>query len=279
MFGYVTINQNEMKVKDYGRYRAFYCGLCYCLKKKYGLIGQSLLSYDVTFLDVLINAMYEEPLTELNKTCIVHPGRRHRILYNSITFYCADMSVLLSYYKALDDINDSRLPKRAVSRALYRAYRKVEAVYPEQCRIVRECVTKLSLCENEKEYDLDKVAGLTGTMLAAVFAYKNDEWRDEMERVGFYLGKFVYLMDAYDDLKGDIKAGRYNIWEGYMHRMDFEAYVENSLTLMMSDCAREFEKLPIVQDTEILRNIIYSGVWTKYMKIKRKQIKEAEDDT
>ena len=279
MFGYVNINQNELKVKDFNRYRSFYCGLCYCLKKKYGLVGQSILSYDLTFLDLLINALYEDPLVNIKRGCLVHPGRRHEMVFNSITSYVADMSVVLAYYNALDDINDNKkLRNKAVPKALAKAYGKVEKAYPAQCRAVKESIAELADCERMRIYDIDKVSGLTGKILSTVFAYKDDEWRDEMERMGFYLGKFIYLMDAYEDLEEDVKAKRYNVWMPYKNRPDFDAYVENTLVLMMGDCAREFEKLPIVQDTEILRNIIYSGVWNKFMQMKEKQQKEVEDD-
>ena len=279
MFGYVTINKNELKVRDYNRYRTFYCGLCHCLKKKYGIIGQSILSYDLTFLDILINALYEDPLTDIRKSCLVHPGRRHEMVFNEITDYVADISVILTYYKALDDIEDEKkLRKKTVSKALSKAFRKAAAAYPDKARLVRDCVEKLASCEKIREYDVDKVSGLTGRMLSGIFPYRDDEWKGEMEKVGFYLGKFIYLMDAYEDLEDDLKHGRYNVWRPEMNRVDFDAYVENTLTLMMGDCAKAFEKLPIIQDIDILRNIIYSGVWTRYAAIQNKKQKGASED-
>ena len=279
MFGYVTINKNELKVRDYNRYRTFYCGLCYCLKKKYGIVGQSILSYDLTFLDILINALYEDPLIDIKKSCLVHPGRRHEMVFNEITDYVADISVILSYYKAVDDLEDNRsLRGKTVSKALSKAFNRAASAYPDKARTVRDCVGKLGFYEKSREYDVDKVAGVTGKMLAAIFPYRDDEWKDEMEKVGFYLGKFIYLMDAYEDLEDDLKHKRYNVWRPVMNRNDFEAYVENTLTLMMGDCAKAFEKLPIIQDVDILRNIIYSGVWTKYAAMQNKRQKEVTED-
>ncbi len=280
MFGYVTINKNELKVRDYNRYRTFYCGLCHCLKRKYGVIGQSILSYDLTFLDILINALYEEPLTDIKKGCLVHPGRRHEMVFNDITDYVADISVILSYYKAVDDIEDKKLRKKTVSKALFKAFSRAASEHPDKARAVRDCVEELASYERMREYDIDKVAGVTGKMLSAVFPYRDDEWKDEMEQVGFYLGKFIYLMDAYDDIEDDLKHMRYNVWRPKINRIDFDAYVENTLTLMMGDCAKAFEKLPIIQDVDILRNIIYSGVWTRYAAIQNKKQKgETEDDS
>ena len=87
-------------------------------------------------------------------------------------------------------------------------------------------------------------------------------------------------MDAYEDLEKDRKKKAYNPWTPYLGRLDFDALVENTLTLMISDAAREFERLPILTDVEILRNILYSGVWKRYqiVKTKRENAKEKAED-
>jgi len=278
LFGYVICNKNEMKIRDYETYRSYYCGLCHTLLKRYGRKGQALLSYDLTFLNILLESLYEEPLTERKERCIVHPVGKHHMVYNEITEYTADMCVLLTYYKLLDDWKDEHsVPRRAGAQALAGAVRKIEKLYPGQARAVRECISQLSVYEKKNESDLDKVAGLTGHMLAEVFSYRSDEWTDEMQMVGFYLGKYIYLVDAYVDLKKDVKKGSYNVWKHYVHRKDFDALVENTLTMMMSECARFFERLPIVQNDEILRNILYSGVWVRYNSCKEKEIKGAKE--
>ena len=138
-------------------------------------------------------------------------------------------------------------------------------------------VEALAAAEDAGEYDLDRIAGFTGNLTAEVFVMQEDEWVDELRDIGFYLGKFIYLLDAYDDLEKDLKKGEYNPWTPSMKRRDFEALVENTLMMMMSESAKAFEKLPIVQDVDILRNIIYSGVWLKFeaAKKKREEMEEA----
>ena len=34
--------------------------------------------------------------------------------------------------------------------------------------------------------------------------------------------------------------------------------------LLLGTCAQSFERLPCVEDVDLLRNILYSGVWLKY---------------
>ena len=163
----------------------------------------------------------------------------------------------------------------AAARALKKPVGKISAEWPRQAEACRVYIDSLSSFEKKRVYDLDRVAGLSGTALGEIFVMREDEWSPELRKMGFYLGKFVYLMDAYEDLEKDIKKGRYNPWEPYADNVDFDATAENVLTMMMVECAKQFEKLPIVQDIDILRNIIYSGVWMKYAELKRK--KEADD--
>lgn len=278
MFGYIVANQEELKLKEYKRYRSFYCGLCRVLRKRYGLKGQLTLSYDMTFLIMILDALYEMPTKQETHACLMHPMEKHAMLMNEITDYVADIEVLLAYYKARDDWKDERsLKARAYEKALQKNARSIDARWPRQSRAISAYISKLDQAEKNRESDLDRVAGYTGAMMAELFIYKEDEWSDELRHMGFFLGKFIYLMDAYEDLEKDRKKKNYNPWESYSRRSDFDALVENTLTLMMADCAKAFEILPIVQDVEILRNILYAGVWTKYSEIRHKR--DTEGDT
>lgn len=88
-----------------------------------------------------------------------------------------------------------------------------------------------------------------------------------MYRCGFYLGKFIYLMDAYEDLEEDHEKGTFNPLFEREGQKDFDAWCGQILTMMMTESARAFEVLPIVQDAELLRNIIYAGVWNRYEQV------------
>lgn len=272
MFGYVIANRDELKIRDYKRYRSFYCGLCHSLRSQFGKKGQITLSYDMTFLDILLNALYEEPLQEDRQNCILHPLEKHDMLFNSISDYTASMGLLLTYYKLLDNWQDDKDSKsRTFAKSLRNDVVKINEKWIRQSKAVSSSIQKLSEYENHREYDLDTVSGLSGTMLGELFVYREDEWAAELRRMGFYLGKYIYLLDAYEDLEKDLKKQEYNPWTPFMSRKDYDALVENTLTMMMAECAKSFERLPIVQDVEILRNIIYSGVWTQYAIVKRKR--------
>lgn len=279
MFGYVVINEPELKIKDYREYRGVYCGLCQTLKRKYGPFGQLCLNNDMTFMALLHMSLYEdeEAGRERMYRCKLHPTRKQKIYENPCLEYAADMTLVLSYYLARDHWMDDRKPEALLHMHLLRKkVRKLLKIYPRQFQAVRNYVYRLEAAERAGEKDLDVLAGLTGTMLGEIMNWKNDVWADIIRETGFYLGKFIYLMDAYEDLDKDIKKHRFNPLMVYKDQQDFEKKIFSMLDLMMADCARSFEKLPLHLDVEILRNILYAGVWSKYMKIRNDKNKTEE---
>lgn len=108
MFGYVIINKPEMKFKDFDVYKSYYCGLCRELRRKYGISGQISISYDMTFVVMLLSGLYEPTTWKGNTRCAMHPVHRQTIRKNEITEYGADMNILLTYYKCMDDWKDEK---------------------------------------------------------------------------------------------------------------------------------------------------------------------------
>ena len=119
--------------------------------------------------------------------------------------------------------------------------------------------------------------------MAELFAYRQDLWEQPLRRMGFYLGKFIYLLDAYDDLEEDAESGSFNPLLPVRERMqtggsDFDDYVRALLTMLMASCTRAVEALPIVENIDILRNILYAGVWTKFEEIYAKRTDAASPE-
>ena len=280
MFGYVVMNKPEIKFKDYDVYRSFYCGLCRELREKYGVAGQLTLTYDMTFVLLLLSGLYE-PLTQVGTTrCVVHPVKRQPVRRNVITEYAAAMNVILSYYKCMDDWQD----ERKIFKLVYAKILNVEkgtnsrrlADYREKTKRIVEGLCQLSKMEKAGETDIDKMAGCFGHILEEVFAYQTDVWEKSLRKIGFYLGKFIYLLDAYEDLEKDKEKGNYNPFAEISQEADFAEQVKTLLLMMMAEACREFEKLPIIKYSDILRNILYSGVWCRFEAVTKKR-KEAQE--
>ena len=155
-------------------------------------------------------------------------------------------------------------------------YNRILAKYPRQVKAVETYIEELGKAEDAQESNIDKISGLTGTMLGEIFAWREDIWAEELRYFGFYLGKFVYLMDAYEDIEEDLKQGRYNPFTELYKKETFEQDCQQILKMMMAETSKVFEQLPILEDAEILRNILYAGVWTRYGQIRcrRKETKK-----
>lgn len=268
MFGYITINKAELKFKEYDQYHAYYCGLCSVLNKKYGRVGQISLSYDMTFILILLSSLYEVEENNEQLRCLMHPLKKHMSIINEITEYVADMNILLSFYKAKDDwADEKKIGKYIYATMLEKIYETIQSKYPKKTRKIRQCLEEINKMEEQDTKDVDKIAGLFGEIMAEVFLYKEDEWKEELYEMGYFLGKFIYLLDAYEDIEKDVKKKNYNPYIDRLKEEKFSEEVEKILTMMMCQCSKNFEQLPIIQDVELLRNILYSGVWFHYDRV------------
>lgn len=267
MFGYVIVNLHTLSQEAQARYGAAYCGLCHRLGALHGAAGRLTLSYDLTFLDLLLSSLYEgeSEVQEGCGHCPIHPLRKKSWRYSAPADYCADMSVALHYYSAMDKWNDDRsLPALAFARRLENRRAAVEQRWPRQCAAIRENLEALARCERENCAELDKVSGCFGALMEELFDYRQDRWAADLRALGRNLGKFIYLLDAYDDLPRDRKTGAYNPLRALSEQPDYHQTVRECLELLMAEAARTFERLPCVENADLLRNILYSGVWQRY---------------
>lgn len=272
MFGYIIVNKAEMKFKEFDVYQSYYCGLCRSLKDKYGMLGQMTLNYDMTFVYILLSSLYEPETKFLDTKCVIHPFEKHCVRTNFISEYIADMNVLMSYYKCMDDWEDNRNPyKLMFGKLLEGKACDRPRIYQDKIKTINILMHDLKIAELENKQEIDTMAGLFGNVMSNIVSCREDEWTETLQRLGFYLGKFIYLLDAYEDIEEDIKKHRFNPLLNKYDSPDFEEDCRIILMMMMSECCKEFEKLPILENVEILRNILYSGVWTRYELVRGKR--------
>lgn len=279
MFGYININQEIMTDENRRAYQAYYCGLCRKLKTNCGAKGQMLLNYDMTFLVVLLTGLYELTNEESDMTCALHPTKKRIVWMNEATDYAADMNLILAYHNLIDDWKDEKAyTKKAFARMLDKDYRRIIVKYPRQVAAIQEFMRKTEETERCRETNLDAVAGLTGEMLGEVFCWREDEWAEELRTLGFYLGKFIYIMDSYEDYDSDLRKNEYNplVYVKPESSEDMDTFCKLLLTSMMLECAKSFERLPVLLHADILRNVLYSGVWSKYeyLQLKKRRAEE-----
>ena len=264
-------------MKDFYKYKAYYCGLCKVLREKHGFLGQLTLTYDMTFLVILLHSLYESDMNFEEHRCVVHPAKKQKMLYNEITEYAADMNIVLTYFHFVDDWKDEKSKAGLVGvRAFRKTYLEIEKKYPKKCRIIRSCLKKLQTCEAQQEENIDITARYFGELMAELLTYRQDVWTKTLRRMGFYLGKFIYILDAYDDVEQDLESGSYNALISLYGEPDFDERCKEMMTYVLAECTSQFERLPCIEDADILRNILYVGVWEKYDKKQLEKNKEEE---
>ncbi len=278
MYGYIQVCKPELKFREFDEYRAYYCGLCRTLREKFGASSQMLLSYDLTFLSLLLDSLYEPENESFKSRCIAHPVNEQKFIVSEITDYTADMCMLLASYKFEDDWKDERkYLKKALGKIFSGRYESVRERYTDKAIVIDDEIEKLDRLERENCNNPEEPASCFGRILAEIMAYRNDLWENTLREIGFHMGKFIYLSDAFDDLSKDRKKKCYNPFSSQdEHDPDFHKAAEDLLRLMIAPAASAFEYLPIVKNAEILRNIIYAGVWTGFRRRKSHYLSQGE---
>ncbi|HKM33624.1 MAG TPA: DUF5685 family protein [Lachnospiraceae bacterium] len=278
MFGYIVANKAELKFREFDIYQSYYCGLCKRLKERGGNVSRFALSYDMTFCYMLLSGLYEPRTSVSTCKCILHPFDKRHMHQNECADYVADMSVLMTYYKCRDDWKDDhKLNAAFMMKVLESKNDHLCRLYNEKVNQIANAMEQLDQGESENSCDIDTMAGYFGHIMANILVMNEDEWEPILSRMGFYLGKFIYIMDAYDDIEKDKKKGRYNPLYKLYQTPDFKGECKQILTMMIAECCKEFEKLPILQNVDILRNILYAGVWVRF-EIGEKEAEEEQNE-
>lgn len=263
MFGYLAADTNTLTYEELTRYKACYCGLCHTLKRRYGQFTRLTLTYDMTFLILLLESLYEPEDDTGTSNCIIHPGKQHLWSRSEITDYAADINTALAYLKCLDDWHDDTSPTALAEAGILKAgYLKAKKLRPRQCETMECCIRKLTELE-KRGAGADEAAACFGKLMGDMFVLYDDRWSDTLRAVGESLGKFVYVMDACIDLESDVFWDSYNPFGDLYETMD-ENRFRDILKMLLGDCLRHFDRLPLIQDADILKNILCTGVWAKF---------------
>lgn len=271
MFGYIKPDIPELKVKEHELYKATYCGLCKTMGKKTGCMSKLTLSYDFAFL-ALVRMVTDNVKGEIKmRRCMVHPlKKRPMVEPNEALSFCAKSSVILTRMKLKDNVNDSRgitKLKAKISNLVSIFLKKTEDELKPLEKKVSECIDNLTALEKTNSDSVDETASTFGELLGNVasFGYEDSLYRILYE-IGFHLGKWIYVIDAIDDMKDDIKKKSYNVlinsYDGELNDSDKESlYCAMMLELELMSKSIELIDFSNHRDIEsIIKNIIYSGM-------------------
>ena len=217
MFGYIKPAKAELKVKEWEAYQGIYCGLCKQLARRYGWFARMTLNYDFVFLAVLDMALREKQIHFCREHCVVHPLKKRTCCRpNESLELCCDVAMLLTCHKLEDDLHDEGFLKRTMVRLILpfarRDYRKAAAFRPELAQKLREQMQRQQQLEDGHCANVDQAAEPTACLMGQVLSSLSEDpmRRRVLERLGYLLGRFVYLIDALDDWDEDTAKGRYN---------------------------------------------------------------------
>lgn len=274
MFGYVKSYQPELKIAEFETYKAVYCSLCRQLGKSYGVLSRLILSYDFTFLAMLLLAGEPQCCGYTTMRCPFNPLKKcHRLQQPSDSLsYTAACAVILFYCKIADNIADGgffkRLQYRLIRLFYRRAHKKAARDYPEIESAAANMMQRQAALERGGCDSLDRAAEPTALLLQEMFAHgQTDPIKQRvLQQMGYCAGKWIYLADALDDLSQDLQSGGYNpvalrfgLSDG-SDRAQAEAQTRALLNVCNAQLAAAFELLQIRRYGTILGNIIYLGM-------------------
>ena len=263
----------ELTPEEQRRYRGCYCGLCRAIGARCGARCRLSLTYDMAFLALLLGSLYEPPETEKNGPCILHPLGRRYSWRTEATDYAADLNVILARYNCLEDwADDARILRLGEARLLRAGAEAAEKRLPQKAAAIRDCLRELGEIEAGRERSPDPGASAFGRLMGELFVWKEDRWSPILRQAGEHMGRFIYLLDALEDLEKDSRRGSYNPLAGIMEEGATREEVLDILVNQMASCAGQIDRLPLVQDAGILKNILYTGVW---LTLRRKGDKNA----
>ena len=262
MFGYVRPNLADMSPEAQSRYRAHYCGLCHAIGNRHGQMARMALTFDLTYLTIFLASLYEPEEKSGTARCMPHPVKEHAWAISPVTDYAADMTIALTYHKCLDDWQDDRSQTARAMLGVFGARMpRIAKTYPRQCGAIADCIAQISRLEKQRCDNPDLPANCFGNLMGELLVWKEDIWSDTLREMGYHLGRFIYLLDAAADFARDKKYGKYNPFLAMgMQKEDWPRWTDY-LVLTMARCTECFERLPLVQDKDILDNILYSGIW------------------
>ena len=266
MFGYIMPDYHSLSEEERIVYRSYYCGLCHSLKNRYSQECRIALSNDMTFLAILLSSLYEPDVSASRSRCVLHPVKPHTVFSSGIVDYAADMNLLLFYYKCMDQQKDGACISGNMGEKVFR--KKIQPIlsrYPEKSMQVQKILDLIWENEKSEEPDLDLLCNLSGEMLGTCFVMKPDDfWSPQLFSVGQGLGRFIYLIDAWEDYDDDIKHQRFNPLCSLHQRSDYEQFCRETLKMLVAEAVSHFELLPLEKNLSVLRNVLYSGVWQRY---------------
>lgn len=274
MIGYIKIFKPELKVKHLQVYESYYCGLCKSLKTRYGFLKNMTLNYDIVFISLLIDCLNNVEPSSSSFRCAYNPGKSKIRVVNNTTDYVADVNIYLMYKKLYDDYKDEKKILSLIGYILLkRAGNKASKSITNIKNVIDKNLNELYNMEILKCNNSEIVADLYGNIIKSISNEKfekNSNLYVIASHIGYNIGKWVYLIDAYDDIELDIKKNNYNpyIYEYNYNSNDDVIKFKNSikqkvrkqLFSILDEVVKAYELVEENKYSPLIYNIILEGI-------------------
>ncbi|WP_416044760.1 DUF5685 family protein [Clostridium tyrobutyricum] len=279
MFGYVTPCISELKVRDYEKFKAYYCGLCRAIKNNIGNLPRITLNYDMTFLAILLDSLSKDKIVYKRQLCLFHPTRKKTILKSTSALeYAAFYNIAFTYYKLLDDVHDdSSIKSNFLAHWLKIYLNKLPDSFKKNLEYIKKGLNDLTQIETSRNNNsFDKICHPFSNITAFTLCNYTDSNSETLYALGYNLGKWIYVIDALDDLKKDMEKGKFNVLnycfnKNELNYSEFYVEIQNRVDFILGSCASTcmnyFNKLPISKNQELLHNILQYGLLEKMDKV------------
>ena len=271
LLGYVKAFKPEMKIKDYELYRGIYCSLCRALGRNYSPVAQLFLSYDFALAAVLRLAIGMRGCEFTQKRCPYNPAKKCLICGRKDELdLCAHAVIITVFYKVIDNMQDagfkSKLTAYLIYPIVYLMHKKAARLAPEIEKAVSTAMKEQRIAEEKEGVGIDEAAHPSADALGKVFSlgFEGDE-KQLLYSLGYMTGRFVYILDAADDLESDLKSGSFNPFKNAdisneEKRAEFAQRVEGMLNLTQSTALESLDTLETKRFEDILENIFFEGL-------------------
>ncbi|HHV98163.1 MAG TPA: hypothetical protein GXX36_01090 [Clostridiaceae bacterium] len=278
MFGYVLPEKSELKIREYETFRAFYCGICKSMGRRYGQLSRLTLNYDSVFLAILLSSIADEIPEIKRERCIAHPmKKKFKVTKSDIVDYASDINLILAYYKLKDNWRDERnLLSGGAILLLKSAHEKLKKKYSKKCAIIEDKLKELTELETSKCNSMDRAAEPFARIMEEVFCFEplcdSKEIEKQLRVIGYNIGKWIYILDAYDDIEADIRNNSYNvfIYQFGVNKDNLQDYkpsmrdrIDFNLTYALGEISKACKQLGLKINSGIIENIVYLGMLRK----------------
>ncbi len=286
LFGYICPFKPDMRMMEYDIYKSYYCGLCKTMGSDYGVISRMTLSYDFAFVAILYSALRDEEQVFKHENCLFNPFKKKLCCKAQEDIeYSSDLAMIMVYYKIKDNIQDELWYKKIfyyMALPLAKSARKkAMKKLPDTDRVLGELMESQYNLEKEGCSSIDRACEPTAKALGIMLSAMSEDPIKQrvLERMGYFLGRYVYMCDALDDIEDDLKEGKYNPFlteysKDVIENDDREAIIENCKAQMYMNIAeviKSYQLLEIKKHGEILDNIIYLGLKSTVNKLEYKR--------